>query len=435
MINQIETRLAPLARQLKNGQLTPTTYLQQLEPLFDAENARIEAFLPEENRFQRLYQQAGKLEARYPDPARRPPLYGVPVGIKDIFHVDGFLTRAGSSLPPEVITNLEARCVTQLKEAGALILGKTVTTEFAYFAPGPTRNPHNVDHTPGGSSSGSAAAVAAGLTPLALGSQTIGSIIRPAAYCGIIGYKPTMRRIASEGMVPLSPALDTVGYFTRDLEGLQLAASVLCKDWVEISASNTKPTLGIPAGPYLDKATAEGREHFFQTADKLRAAGFDIKTIDAMPDFDEIVVWHNDMIAGEIARAHQEWFEEYRDLYLPKTAALIERGHQVALEAIKVYQAEREWLRSELRTLMSKNGISAWISPPATGTAPHGLNFTGDPIMNLPWTYAGVPVITVPAGAGANGLPLGLQISADCNRDEQLAHWAGQIAAAISDPA
>lgn len=431
MINQIETRLAPLAKQLNSGQLTPTAYLQQLEPLFAAENERVKAFLPEENRFQRLYEQAHALETRYPDPARRPKLYGVPVGIKDIFHVDGFLTRAGSNLPPEIITNLEARCVTQLKEAGALVLGKTVTTEFAYFEPGPTGNPHNIEHTPGGSSSGSAAAVAAGLAPLALGSQTIGSIIRPAAYCGIIGYKPTMRRIASEGVVPLSPALDTVGFFTQDLDGLELAASVLCKDWVEISIGDRKPALGIPAGPYLEKASAEGRKHFFQTVDRLREAGFTIKTIDAMPDFDEIVVWHNDMVAGEIARAHQEWFEEYRELYHPKTAALIERGRQVALESIKVYQAEREWLRSELRELMLKNEVSVWISPPAPGTAPKGLNFTGDPIMNLPWTYAGVPVITVPAGVGANGLPLGLQLAADCNRDEQLVRWAKQVAQAL----
>lgn len=431
MINQIETRLAPLAKQLNSGQLTPTAYLQQLEPLFAVENERVKAFLPEENRFQRLYEQAHALETRYPDPARRPKLYGVPVGIKDIFHVDGFLTRAGSNLPPEIITNLEARCVTQLKEAGALVLGKTVTTEFAYFEPGPTGNPHNIEHTPGGSSSGSAAAVAAGLAPLALGSQTIGSIIRPAAYCGIIGYKPTMRRIASEGVVPLSPALDTVGFFTQDLDGLELAASVLCKDWVEISIGDRKPALGIPAGPYLEKASAEGRKHFSQTVDRLREAGFTIKTIDAMPDFDEIVVWHNDMVAGEIARAHQEWFEEYRELYHPKTAALIERGRQVALESIKVYQAEREWLRSELRELMLKNEVSVWISPPAPGTAPKGLNFTGDPIMNLPWTYAGVPVITVPAGVGANGLPLGLQLAADCNRDEQLVRWAKQVAQAL----
>jgi Asp-tRNA(Asn)/Glu-tRNA(Gln) amidotransferase A subunit family amidase len=275
--------------------------------------------------------------------------------------------------------------------------------------------------------------VSAGLAPLALGSQTIGSIIRPAAYCGTIGYKPTMRRIATEGVVPLSPALDTVGFFTQDLDGLELAASVLCKDWVDISTGDEKPTLGIPAGPYLEKATAEGREHFFKTAERLREAGFTVKTIEAMPDFDEIVVWHNDMVAGEIAHAHQEWFEEYRELYHPKTAALIERGRQVALESIKVYQAEREWLRSELRELMLKNEVSVWISPPAPGTAPKGINFTGDPIMNLPWTYAGVPVITVPAGVGANGLPLGLQLAADCNRDEQLVRWTKQIAQALAN--
>jgi Asp-tRNA(Asn)/Glu-tRNA(Gln) amidotransferase A subunit family amidase len=428
----IETKLAPLAEQLRSGQLKVADYLKALETHFVPENERIQAFLPEEGRFERLQREAAALEEAYQSPQARPPLFGVPVGVKDIYHVDGFLTRAGSQLPPDVLAGPEAKSVTQLKKAGALILGKTVTTEFAYFDPGPTRNPHNIEHTPGGSSSGSAAAVAAGLAPVALGSQTIGSIIRPAAYCGIVGYKPTAKRISADGVISVSPSLDHMGFFTQDLDGLALTASVLCKDWFNVQPSAQKPGLGVPIGPYLDKTSPEGRTYFENVVNKLEQAGFTVKAIDTMPDIDEILVWHMDLMAGEMAQVHKEWFQEYRDLYHPKTAAMIERGHQVDQASIRVYLAEREWLRSELRDLMVKHDISVWISPPALGTAPKGLNFTGDPVMNLPWTYAGIPVITIPTGTGENNLPLGLQLAADCNKDELLVHWSKQVFDALT---
>src|SRR5690606_22954408 len=165
--------------------------VEQALDRLEAVDSQIEAFLLEPNRRERLLREAEALEQRYPDPTNRPPLYGVLVGVKDIYHVDGFPTRAGSSLPVELFTGPEASCVSMLRQQGALVLGKTVTTEFAYFEPGPTRNPHNPAHTPGGSSSGSAAAVAAGLCPLALGRQTIGSIIRPSSFLGFVGYSAT----------------------------------------------------------------------------------------------------------------------------------------------------------------------------------------------------------------------------------------------------
>ncbi|MCG3208893.1 MAG: putative amidase AmiD [Anaerolineae bacterium] len=432
MANQLETRLAPLAQKLRSGQLKLSDYLDQLEAVFSPENERIQAFLPEEHRFDRLRGQAAELEARFPAPESRPPLFGVPVGVKDIFNADGFITRAGSKLPAEVLTGPQAKVVTQLKEAGALVLGKTVTTEFAYFAPGPTRNPYNPNHTPGGSSSGSAAAVGAGIAPLALGSQTIGSIIRPAAFCGCIGYKPSVRRISAEGVIPLSPSLDHIGFFTRDLDGLELAASILCKNWHAVPPPQTRPVLGVPLGPYLDKTGPEGMAHFKAVQQKLANAGFTIVPVEVMANFDAVVVWHNDMMAAELALVHQEWGVKYKELYHPRTAALIERGRQVARESIKVYQAEREWLRNELREAMAEHNISVWISPPALGTAPEGIGSTGDPIMNLPWTYAGLPALSIPAGLGASGLPLGLQLAADFNRDELLIQWAKQIEQALA---
>ena len=174
----ISLPLLSLANSLRSGELSFDEYLGQLEVQFSLWESEVKAFLPEVGRFDRLRRQALGLMERYPHPINRPPLFGLPLGVKDIFHVDGFTTRAGSKIPPEELKGREAQSVTRLKEAGALIAGKSVTTEFAYFAPGPTHNPHNLDHTPGGSSSGSAAAVAAGLCPIALGTQTIGSIIR-----------------------------------------------------------------------------------------------------------------------------------------------------------------------------------------------------------------------------------------------------------------
>ncbi len=176
--------------------------VSEAESQFEKRELLVKAFLPEEGRFDRLRQEAESLLARYPHIDDRPPLFGMLVGVKDIFHVDGFTTQAGSHLPSAVLQGAQARSVTLLQRAGALILGKTVTTEFAYFSPGPTRNPHNPEHTPGGSSSGSAAAVAAGLCPLALGTQTIGSIIRPAAFCGVVGLKPGCDRISRDGGDP-----------------------------------------------------------------------------------------------------------------------------------------------------------------------------------------------------------------------------------------
>ena len=205
----------------------------------------------------------------------------MPVGIKDIFHVEGFATRAGSRLPPEVLAGEEGPAVAALKAAGALILGKTVSTEFAYFAPGPTRNPRNLEHTPGGSSSGSAAAVAAGLAPLALGSQTIGSTLRPAAYCGIAGYKPSYDRVPRDGIVPLAPSFDHVGIFAPDAAGVEAAARVLCRHWqapgTGLHARNprrpVRPVLGVPEGPHLERVEPAALARFRATCDRLSDGG------------------------------------------------------------------------------------------------------------------------------------------------------------------
>jgi Asp-tRNA(Asn)/Glu-tRNA(Gln) amidotransferase A subunit family amidase len=406
------------------------TGLDRLEARFAEREPQVRAFLPEEGRFERLRREGAELAARWPDPEKQPPLFGVPVGIKDIFHVDGFETRAGSRLPPEVLRGPEAAVVKTLREAGALILGKTVSTEFAYFAPGPTRNPWNPEHTPGGSSSGSAAAVAAGLCPVALGTQTIGSIIRPAAFCGVVGFKPTLGRISTAGVIPLSPTFDHVGFFARDAYEARFVGGLLLGD-PPFEPSSRKPQLGVPEGPYLSRVSPEGLAHFESVCERLASAGYVVKPVPVMADFDEIVERHRRVVAADAARVHKDWFARFEDLYAPQTAELIRRGQGITDAELERDRSGGERLLDALTKLMDRYRIDLWISPPALGPAPRGLDSTGDPVMNLPWTHAGMPTLCLPAGKNADGLPMGLQISGGVGDDEDVLSWAEDLGNAL----
>jgi Asp-tRNA(Asn)/Glu-tRNA(Gln) amidotransferase A subunit family amidase len=315
-------------------------------------------------------------------------------------------------------------------------MGKTVTTEFAYFAPGPTRHPLSAtlaeDYTPGGSSSGSAAAVAAGLCPLALGTQTIGSIIRPAAFCGVAGFKPSLGRVPTAGVIPLSPSVDHVGFFTRTVADAALVAPFLCANWLPpnhspLSTPHSPLILGIPEGPYLERASAEGLAHFHTTCDRLRQAGYTLRSVPAMPDFAEIVERHNRLVAADAAQVHEQWFAEFGELYHSRTADLIREGQKVTVDDLEAARDGRFWLRQQLTDLMDEHDIDLWLSPAAPGPAPKGLDKTGDPVMNLPWTHAGLPAVTIPSGSSSNSLPLGLQITGRFGADEYLLDVAGGI--------
>ena len=416
---------------LRKDQLDLLTYIDQLCDRIDAVEPQIQALISEPNRRARLMEEAASLKERFPDLELRPPLYGIPVGIKDIFHVDGFATKAGSKLPEELFAGPEAACVATLRAAGALILGKTVTTEFAYFEPGPTRNPHDLDHTPGGSSSGSAAAVAAGFCPLALGTQTIGSVIRPAAYCGIVGFKPSFGRIATVGVIPFSKSADHVGIFTQDVAGMRLAASILCSDWRadrEDVRSFTLPVLGVPEGPYLDQASSEALAAFEAQLSSFERAGYSVRRVAVLGDIETISHRHRQMIAAEVSEVHNEWFAKYEPLYRPRTSEIIRQGRKVSADELAEARAGRGVLRDELEALMAEVGIDLWVCPSATGHAPEGIGSTGDPAMNLPWTHAGLPAITLPAGLSENGLPLGLQFAAPFMADERLLGWSEALA-------
>src|SRR3972149_1545670 len=302
--NKIMSNLLSQTYAVHLGELPINNYISNLQFLFEECEPSVLSFIAEENRFERLGKDAEELVSRFPDSINRPPLFGMLVGVKDIFHVDGFKTQAGSRLPSAELQGKEAESVTRLKNAGALILGKTVTTEFAYFTPGPTRNPHNPAHTPGGSSSGSAAAVGAGLCPLALGTQTIGSIVRPAGFCGVLGFKPSRERISRQGVIPLSASLDHVGFFAADIQTACGAAAVLFEDWGGLPDPSAAPVLGVPQGPYLGQAEPEALEHFWNVVERLASAGYRVERVSALQDLAAVVGGNQQLLAGEAAQSH-----------------------------------------------------------------------------------------------------------------------------------
>ncbi|MER2598391.1 MAG: amidase [Caldilineales bacterium] len=415
--------LAPLAATLRRGEADLSRFLDDLCTRITTVDLQLQALLPEADRCSRLHHEATRLLQRYPEPAERPALFGIPVAVKDIFRADGFNTQAGSALPSALFAGSEAATVHRLRAAGALILGKAVTTEFAYFEPGPTRNPHNPAHTPGGSSSGSAAAVAAGLAPLALGTQTIGSVIRPAAFCGVVGFKPSLGRVDGSGLVFFSRTLDQVGFFTQDVAGAALAAAVLCDEWRPVALTR-QPVLAVPVGPYLAQAEPEALAAFWQQVTRLRRAGLTVLELPELADIEAIAALHRRLVFAEFAAEHAAWYAAYASLYRPRSAEIIELGRTVSLQEQAAARHHVLTLRARLETAMDEAGIDAWICPAARGPAPLGLHATGDPAMNLPWTHAGLPVIGLPAGLAANGLPLGVQLVARFGADESLPAWA-----------
>ncbi len=381
----------------------------------------------EPGRLERLRAATSDLCRRFPTTSSRPPLFGVCVGIKDIVAVDGLPTRAGSALPPEEFDMPEASVVRRLQDAGAIILGKTITAEFASMASGPTANPHDTTHTPGGSSSGSAAGVAAGYFPLALGTQTAGSVIRPAAFCGIVGFKPSYGRIPTDGVLPHAPSVDTLGTFTQDIEGAMLAASVLVEDWRALVPRPPESLIcGVPDGAYLDLADSEAREAFEATVTRFADAGVEIRRTPFLEDVREVLQRHAWMQDAEFARTHEDRFSRLAPLFSGGAAAQIDRGRRVTTEQYRAGVEGRDELRSRLHALMDAERLDVLLCPAAPGPAPRGLNTTGDPRMNTPWTHAGVPAVTLPAGL-TSGLPVGLQLVARFGEDEELLQAASAL--------
>jgi Asp-tRNA(Asn)/Glu-tRNA(Gln) amidotransferase A subunit family amidase len=377
------------------------------------------------------------------------PLHGVPVGIKDIIDTADMPTENGSVLHAGRTPSRDASVVALLRAAGAVIMGKTVTTEFATRHPGKTRNPHNSAHTPGGSSSGSAAAVAAGMVPLALGSQTTGSTIRPASYCGVYGFKPTHGMIPRHGMLQLSRTLDHVGLFARTVEDIALLLEELATyderdpdsrprarvPYREIAAAEPPltPMFGFLKTSLWDRVDADAREAFGELVHHL---GDRVEEVELATPLEELLEWQRAIGGAEIAiNLRREW-DKGRDRLSTELRARIEAGRGV--RAIDYLQAlgRIPQLNASLVELFEQR-YDAILTPAAFGTAPKGLESTGDPAMCALWTLCGMPALSIPLMQGANGLPLGVQLVGARHRDAQLlrtARWLVTHLAASSAP-
>ncbi|MFP4430445.1 MAG: amidase [Spirochaetaceae bacterium] len=428
--------LRELLPKLREDRVSLEEYIEDVLLRVEEREPVLQALLPEENRRERLLSAAESLRARFPE-GRRAPLYGALYGVKDIFKVDGFPMRAGSRLPEEAFDGPQSAIVDRLSELGALPLGRTVTTEFAYFSPGPTTNPRNPEHTPGGSSSGSAAAVGAGYCRFALGTQTIGSIIRPASFCGVWGVKPSFGTLPTTGVFPFSESADHVGFLLGNVSDASLLLGILLDGapWEEASeprasgagASGVGDSFALPDESYLSQVEPETLKHFEETIGAIEEAGGTIKRSSSLSDIEEIAVAHREMIAREFYENHRKLFDRYGDLYSEASTKLYREGQGVTEAEATAAAAGRMQLRRLLDGELVRLGARAWLSPSAFGTAPKGILSTGSPVMNLPWTYAGLPAVNVPSGTNGNGLPYGLQVVGRFGEDRETVEAARQV--------
>ncbi len=426
-------------RAIREGRVTVTEYI-------DALAARIAALDPKIRAWEWFEASRAMAEAeeRAGGILGDLPLYGIPVGVKDIISTRGIPTRMGSPIYANHVPTQSAWVVRRLEALGGLVMGKTVTTEFAFRHPGKTRNPWNLAHTPGGSSSGSAAAVAAGFVPVAIGTQTLGSVIRPAAFCGVVGYKPSFGAISRTGIHPFSATLDHVGVFARDVgDAAWFAACLMGFDprdeatgvrgplhtlSVPLAPREAPPKLAVVRTPKWPLATEAQRAHFDDAVATLKDAGAIVRDVPLPKAFND--AWDNVMaIMGRDALKSFAAVESRHRirLSLPLTQ-LLDRGRAVTPEAYAKARIKRDEYRRWLDGLF--DGCDAIVTIPAPGEAPEGLGNTGDATFNSLWTQTGLPAVTIPSGRGPRGLPLGLQIVGRYREDEralQVALWAESV--------
>ena len=346
------------------------------------------------------------------------PLSGIPFGAKDIIDTRGLVTEYGSAIYRGRVGVEDADIIAELKDRGAILIGKTQTTAFAYMTPGPTRNPRNVEHTPGGSSSGSAAAVAAGMVPLALGTQTKGSVLRPASYCGVTGFKPTFGAFSMKGVLPFAKSLDTLGFFTHTPADTRALWRALGRD----SDGADVSVLGAPSPtPTVEAPMAAA---FNQALVTMQQAGVSVRFINIAAMLAKLADAAHVVMSYEAARFHQERYEEHGDR-LADLADLVQSGLQIPESRYDGARRHIDACKQKMAELYQYTPVIA--VPAATGTAPHGLGSTGDPTMNAPWTALGMPAISIPMPVG-DELPLGLQLTAAHGNEALLLRTAERVA-------
>jgi len=426
---------AQLAQMIDAGEITSSELVEACLSRIDAREDEVRAWTHLDRDFARK-QAAGRDASRAAGEACG-PLHGIPVGIKDIFDTADYPTENGTPLHEGRAPMADCTVVARLREAGAIILGKTVTTELAVYSPGKTRNPHDATRTPGGSSSGSAAAVASFMVPLAVGSQTNGSVVRPASFCGVFGYKPTHGLISRYGVLRQSPPLDTVGVFARSLEDLALIAGPLMSyddrdpdmrprpaphiSRIMAQAPPVEPRIAFVRSPVWNQAEEATKEAMREMVEHV---GEHVEIVDLPPAFDAALDTHRSIMEADLAVSFANEYSAGKDKLSAVLREMIERGQKVlAVEYIGAI-ARAKAFNEVLDKIFHE--YDAILTPSAAGEAPVGLDATGSPAFCTIWTLCGVPSLNLPVLQGPNDMPLGAQLVGPRGDDARLfrtARW------------
>ena len=393
------------AEAIRGRSLTPTDLIEFCLDRIRRFESRVRAWVLVDEQGAR--QQAARLTDEAARGVLAGPLHGIPIGIKDIVDVAGWPTKCGSPLREQHVARSDAEVVARLRRAGAIILGKTVTTEFASFDPPPTRNPWNLERTPGGSSSGSAAAVALEMCLAAIGTQTGGSIIRPASYCGVVGFKPTYGTVSLDGIEPLAWHLDHPGPITRSVGDAGVMLEVMSAGLAKPVTTADRPSLIRLSGFFEKHSDPDAKLAFEEAIRQLETAGVPVETrLDQPIDFARMSRSHRRIMSVETTEHHRQAFAESREQFGPRIRELIEEGLQTT--AVDYAEALRHHsrVRAELAPIFEQRRI---LLLPSTTTPAPSHETTGDPAFNSLWSFAGLPELTIPCGLSSAGLPCGIQ--------------------------
>ncbi len=437
-MNLIELSATAAGEKLRAGEITSEELVQAHLERIEQVDGEIEAWAHLRPEF--ALDQARALDTQRQEGGPVGPLHGIPVGIKDICDTESLPTENGTVLDSGRQPMLDSRVVSLLKEAGAVIMGKTVSTELAVYGPGKTKNPNNPAHTPGGSSSGSAAAVAAYMVPLAIGTQTNGSVIRPASFCGVYGFKPSHGLIPRTGVLRQSPPLDTIGAFARSIEDIALLTETLvaydpsdphtkARARPPLSATFSQeppmtPRIGFAKTAVWDQADDETQEAFNELVALL---GDDCTDLPLTEHFDDAVAMHKDIMCADLAKNFARYYERGKDKLTEILCEMIEYGQTVSAVDYNNAVDGREVLNKGLNSVFDYYDFI--ITPATPGEAPASLAATGNPVFNTLWTLCGTPAISMPLMEGPNGLPLGVQVVGPRGDDARLlrnANWLAQ---------
>jgi Asp-tRNA(Asn)/Glu-tRNA(Gln) amidotransferase A subunit family amidase len=425
--------IAGIGRALREGRTSCVEILNGCFAQVDEWEPKVHAWVVLDR--ERALEQAQGLDDELENDNDRGPLHGIPIGIKDIIDVAGLPTACGSKRWADKLPKSDADVVERLRNAGAVIMGKTVTTSYAWIDPPITRNPWNLERTPGGSSSGSAAAVACGMCYGAIGTQTGGSITRPASFCGLAGMMPQQKFVSSQGVSPFAPSLDHVGPIARTVDDLRLLYREirLYPSGEEMRSMgpgplDSPPRLGRLRGYFdhrVDKLVASELDDAIQL---LTAKGAEIVELADPVDFERILIDHRCVMAVEAADIHSDWIDEFPGDYPPRIKDLIREGRCLTSVEYSQAKARMSIAKDALLTSWRKMELEFWITPASVTTAPDPST-TGDPAFNSPWSYSDLPTVSFPIGLARNGLPVGLQLIGSVTRQEVLlraAQWCEQ---------